>query len=269
MSMANVYTFIGLAASTHIAPGEVTIKVGRQCEAADWPRRGKHRGLCWRNVEVYLRNAVWCAEPASPYTMLKHHSSGVWRRVQGAPCGVGRRRRLLPEQALGAVGQLHPHRLVPLAQQRRRGQPLARRRLYVALHLHAHISNCIALFLLSWISLPAERPLTFSELLDSSMAMAWGPNFRLTPCMSGQRVAKDSSADSFDWEGAGKADLVRLTHAQHALLLELEAADEARGAAGDAHGAAVVNVELADDEVVDAAHHLQQRQPAQKSSAAT
>ena len=48
-----------------------------------------------------------------------------------------------------------------------------------------------------------------------------------------------------------------LMPAQEALLLEFELAGHSSGGAGDAHDAAVVHIDLADDQVVDAGHHLQ------------
>ena len=51
-----------------------------------------------------------------------------------APRGLGRRRVLLPEQALLAAGQLHIHRLVPAPVQRR-----ARHALAIALQVPAHL----------------------------------------------------------------------------------------------------------------------------------
>jgi hypothetical protein len=49
---------------------------------------------------------------------------------------------------------------------------------------------------------------------------------------------------------------VGLAHAQDTLLPKLELADETAGGAVDAHDATVVHIYLADDQVVDARHHL-------------
>lgn len=50
--------------------------------------------------------------------------------------------------------------------------------------------------------------------------------------------------------------LVGFAHAQHTLLLELELAHQVAVGAVDAHGAPMVHIDLANDQVVDAGHNL-------------